>query len=268
MKEILKILFLIIYVKTGFAQQDYLLQKPKRNNIQIDFGFVHTRLIDEGFTQSKLLFRGTTPKISLGYGRQYSHSIINFLTSLTPGNLSTRQSGLTTSFKNVSLAIEYLRKLKTFKFQRKESWLFAGLQLSSTNYLLQNSPIFDNIDIFSLHGIYFKLNYQITLNKKQNVQFIYSIPAVVYANHVLWNSGASVYDFNDLDNIVKLLSTHGRYYYFNFWNNIQIDLLYKRKIGKHIDFTARYAFRHVNNFVETPIRFYSNELLWGLKFNF
>jgi hypothetical protein len=268
MKEIFKILFLLIYSKTSFAQQDNLLQKPKRNNIQIDFGFVHTRLIDEGFTQSKLLFRGTTPTISLGYGRQYSHSIINFLTSITSGNLGTRQSGLTASFVNVSLAIGYLRELKTFKIQRKESRLFAGLQVSSTNYEMHNGPVFDNLDIFSLHGIYFKLNYQVTLNKKQSVHFICSMPAVVYANHVLWNSGASVYDFNDADNIIKLLSTHGRYYYFNFLNNIQIDLIYKRKIGKNIDFNVKYAFRYVNNFVETPIRFYSNELLWGLNFNF
>jgi hypothetical protein len=267
-KKAFTILFLLVYSKIGFAQQDTLPRKPRKNTIQIDFGFVHTRLIDEGFTQSRLLFRGTNPKIGLGYGRQTAHSIFNFRITIAPGNISTKQNNWAASFDNVSACIEYLQHVRASKLSGKESHLFAGLQFSTINYAIHNEPIFDNVDILSLHGIYFKLNYELTLSKKQNLQIIYSLPAVVYVNQVLWNSGASVYDFNDLDNIFKLVSTHGRYRYFGISKNIPIELIYKIKIGRNVDFNVKYAFRYINYSIEKPFRLYSNELLLGLKFYF
>ena len=267
-RKALAVISLLVYSKISFAQQDTLSHKPRRNNIQIDFGFVHTRLIDEGFTQSKLFFRGTNPKIGLGYGRQSAKSIFNFRIAISAGDISTKQNEWAAGFTNLSAAIEYLLYIRTYNVIGKESHLFAGLQLSTINYAIQNDPIFDNVDILSLHGIYFKLNWELTLSEKQDLQFGYSIPAVVYANQVLWNSGASVYDINDLDNILKLVSTHGRLHYFGILNNIPIELVYKRKIGRSVDFNIKYAFTYFNYSVERPFRRYSNELLMGLKINF
>jgi hypothetical protein len=133
---------------------------------------------------------------------------------------------------------------------------------------MQNDPIFDNIDILSLHGIYFKLNYAVTLSERHNLQFSYAMPAVLYTNQVLWNSGASVYDFNDLDNIFKLVTTHGKFNYFGILNNVPIELVYKVGIGRSVDFNVKYAFTYLNYSIEKPFRLYSNELLLGLKVNF
>jgi hypothetical protein len=267
-KKAFIILFLLVYSKICFAQQDTLSLKPARNNIQIDFGFVHTRLIDEGFTQSKLLFRGTNPKIGLGYGRQSTQSIFSFRTAINFGDVKTKQNEWAASFVNISAAIEYLRHIRTTKVIGKESHLFAGLQLSTINLAIQNDPIFDNVDILSLHGFYFKLNYKVTLSEKQNLEFIYSMPIVLYANQVLWNSGASIYDFNDLDNIFKLVTTHGRLDYFGILKNIPIELVYKINIGRSVDFNVKYAFTYFNYSIERPFRLYSNELVLGLQFNF
>jgi hypothetical protein len=267
-KKVITILFLSVYSKIGFAQQDTLAQKRGKNTIQIDFGFVHTRLIDEGFTQSRLLFRGTNPKIGLGYGRQTAHSIFNFRTAIVPGSISTKQNDWAASFDDISAEIEYLYLVRASEVLGKESRLFAGLDFSTINYAIQNDPIFDNVDIFSLHGIYFKLNYDLMLSKNQNLQITYSLPAVVYVNQVLWNSGASIYDLNDLDNTFKLISTHGRYRYFGVSNNIPIEIVYKVKIGRNIDFNVKYAFTYINYSIEKPFHLYSNELLLGLKFYF
>jgi hypothetical protein len=267
-RKVFTILFLLACAKISFAQQDTLSRKTRKNTIQLDFGFVHTRLIDEGFTQSRLLFRGTNPKIGLGYGRQTAHSIFNFRIAIASGNIRTKQNNWAASYDNVSAGVEYLQHVRPFKFLEKESHLFAGLQFSTINYAIQNEPIFDNVDVLSLHGIYFKLNYELTLSKKQSLQITYALPAVVYVNQVLWNSGASVYDFNDLDNIFKLVSTHGRYRYFGVSKNIPIELIYKVKIGRNVDFNVKYAFRYINYTIKKPFRLYSNELLLGLKFYF
>lgn len=267
-KKVLTALFLLVSSKISFAQQDTLSLKPRRNSIQIHFGFVHTRLIDEGFAQNKLLFRGTNSQIGLGYGRQSNKSIFNFRTVISSGDIRTKQNEWSASFVNISAAIEYLRYIRTSKVRGKEGRLFAGVHLSTINYALQNDPIFDNIDILSLHGLYFKLNYELALNKKQSFQFIYSMPAAVYANQVLWNSGASAYDLVDLDNIFKLVSTHGRFCYFNILNNIPIELVYKIKVGRSVDFNVKYTFTYFNYTIEKPFRLYSNELLLGLNFKF
>jgi hypothetical protein len=267
-RKVLTGLFLILYSEISFAQPDTLSHRQGNNTIEIDFGFVHTRLIDEGFTQSKLLFRGTNFKVGLGYARKFTQAIFNFRTTLSDGNISTKQNDWAASFTTFSAAIEYLRCIRTSDGIGKGSQLFAGLHLSTQNYLTQNDPIFDNVDILSLHGIYFKLNYDVTLTQKQKLQLRYALPAAVYGNQVLWNSGASVYDVNDLDNIVKLVSTHGRFHYFGIFRNIPVELVYKIKIGSSVDFNVRYAFMYVNYSVEKPLRLYSNELLLGLKFNF
>lgn len=252
----------------NFAQQDSILQKPKRNSFEIDFGVVHTRLIDEGFTQSKFLFRGTNPKMDFTYGHQNTQSSFNFYASATSGNIKTKQNELATEFVNIVSSIDYLRKLNIARSQKNESELFAGLQLSSKNYALLSSAIFDNIDLISLHGIYFKLLYQLKLDKKRSIQFTSSIPAIVYANRVLWNSGASVYTESDTKKVIKLLTTHGRYNYLDLLNDVQFNVAYKKQIGKSFDFTTRYAFRYVSNTIERQINLYSNEVAVGLKFNF
>lgn len=257
-----------MYAKSGFAQPDSLLQKPGKNNIQLSVGLVHMRLIDEGFTQSKLLFRGTNPKIDLSYGHQNTQSIFNFWISIGPGKVRTKQGELPCSFLNVSSAIDYSWKIKLSKSQRKKNLLLVGPRLSSINYVMQSEAIFDNVDAFSLHGMYLKLAYQLNPDKKQSVEFTYSLPAVVYSNRVLWNSGASVYSESDTRRIMKLLTMHGRYSYFDILNNIQIAVAYKRQITTNVAFTARYDFKLFNNSIERPIALYSNELALGLQLNF
>jgi hypothetical protein len=268
MMIVLRIVFLVICVKNCFAQQDSLTQKTRSSNIQIAFGVSHTRLIDQGFTESKLLFRGTNARIVFGYGHETKISSFNFVSAVSAGKIRTKQSELAAHFLQVSFSIEYLRKLKTFGSQEKPSGLFAGLQFSTINYIIENSPVFDNIDALSLHGVYFKLRYQLELTKNQHLYFTWSIPVIVYTNRVLWNGGASVYDNRDKNNAIRLLTTHGRYSYFNIAKNIRLTAVYKKQIGKNINFNALYAFNFVNNVIERSVHLYSNELLLGLQFNF
>lgn len=265
--KILKIYFIFCCGKTSIAQVDNLIQKSNKNSIQIDFGYVHNRLIDEGFTKSKLLFRGTNPKLGLSLEHQSSKYNVIFVLSANPGNISLKQIELESEFANISASIEYLRKIKTSKVQSKQFQWYAGLQLNSTNYAIINENIFDNIDVFSFHGTYLKFQYLATIDDKKSLKISYAIPAVVYANQVLWNSGASTYNFNDKRNIFKLIGSHGEFHYFDITNNIPIEIVYQKKLSKNVDFIAKYSFRYLNYNVESPFSLYSNELLFGLKFN-
>ena len=266
MKIAFGLLLLVMHSTNTAAQQDSVWYKRAKNSIQVNLGFIHTRLIDEGFTQSKLLFRGTNAKFVLGYGRETNKSIMNLRVLVSPGKIRTKQDELAASFFHFASCIEYLRKIKTLNVGGKESQFFAGLQLSTINYIIENSPIFDNVDAVSLHGIYLKLGYHLKLNKKNNLRFAYSMPMIVYGNRPLWNSGASVYTLDDTKRIIKLLTTHGRYFYFDLSRNIQADIVYVKLVGKNVDFDAGLAFTYVNNSVEKPIRMYSNQLTLGLKF--
>ncbi len=257
----LQIFFLLLTTAT-FGQSDSSLQKIKKNNIQIDFGFAHSRLIDEGFTQSKLLFKGTNFKVGLGYGRETDKYIFNFLTAYNAGNVSTKESKLATDFMNVNISFDYLRSVKL----SSQHHFFAGIQLSSINYIMHNEQIFDNIDAFSLHGLYFNFLDKILISKKQSIQISYSMPTAVYENHVLWNGGASMYTYSDKKHILRLFTTNGKFSYFNLINNILLKADYSLKIGKNTDFNIKYRFFYFNDFIQTPIHIYSNELLFGLKF--
>jgi hypothetical protein len=261
MKIKLQIFFLLLTTAT-FGQPDSALQKTKKNNIQVNVGFAHSRLIDEGFTQSKLLFKGTNFKAGLGYGRKSNKYIFNFLTSFSKGKVSTKESKLPTDFANINASLDYLRSVKV----SKEHHFFAGLQLSTINHIMQSERIFDNIDAFSLHGVYLNFLDEILISKKQSIQILYSMPAVVYENRALWNGGASTFAYMDQKKIFKLFTTHGKYSYFNLINNIQLKIDYSLKIGKNTDFNIIYRFFYFHDFIQAPIHIYSNELLFGLKF--
>lgn len=269
MKRISLILLLLLTVSSniGFTQTNSR-QPSHKNAIQIEAGLLHTRLADQGFTHNRLHFRGTHPKIGLGYQRMGTSSLFSFHLRGSIGDLSTKQKDLPADFITASVDIEYLKKLKTFTQKEKERTLFGGLQFQSMNYIMLNEEVFDNIGILSLHGLYLKLAYGFSLPGNQRLQLSYSLPAMVYTNRVLWNGGASIYDLVDLDNIPKLLTTHGKFYYFNIPGNVQLNLLYTKPIGKQVDLTGRYAFRYIRNGIEAPARLYSNELLVGLKINF
>jgi len=229
---------------------------------------VHSRLIDQGYTHSRLLFRGTNSKFGLGYSRETHKSIFDFSALASSGKMESKSGNLPSNLTLIHPSIGYLRKIKTYKLSKKENAFFAGIHLSSINYYLENEPVIDNIDIVSLHGIYFNFRNRLTLTKNQSFQLTYLMPAIIYENRVLWNSGASNITYSDRDNILKTLMTRGRFSYFNVLRNVQFKAEYIVRLSDGADFDIQYGFFYLNSFKDAPIHLYSNELLLGLKFKF
>jgi hypothetical protein len=250
------------------GQETTIPEKLKHNNIQISYGMVHSRMIDQGYTSSNLLFRGTNSKFNLGYGRETDRYIFNFVIAASFGKLASKGDNLPSDFYLIHPSIEYVRKIAKYRLLKKESHFFAGVHLSSINYALQNSEVIDNIDVFSLHGIYLNFTNRLKLNGKQSLQLTWLIPTMVYSNRVLWKGGASKLNFDDKDHLFRTLTTNGKYSYFDVSGNIQFRADYIFKIGKNADFEIKYRFFYADNFIQTPVHIYSNEVLVGLKFKF
>lgn len=265
MKNKLIILLSICFINCSFGQTDSTLATVKKDNIQFDFGFIHSRLIDEGYTASELLIRGTNPKFRLGYGRETEKYIFNFLFEASSGKVTSKSGNLPSELTNVKPALEYFRKVKQYTLFRKESKFFAGLNISSNNYVLENGPVFDNSDIFSMHGIYLGLVNQIKLNKSQRLQIAYLLPPVVSVNRII--DSENNFTNEDYKHPVQMLFGNKSTSYFKIADFIQLKIAYEKKIARSTSFTATYNFFYMNSAFEAPIRMYSNELLLGLKIN-
>jgi hypothetical protein len=254
----------ICFVNCSFGQTDSTTFK--NNNIQFDFGFVHSRLIDEGYTASDLLIRGTNPKFRLGYGRGTEKYIFNFLFEASSGKVTSKSGNLPSEFTNVKSTLEYLRNVKQYTLFGMESRFFAGLNVNSNNYDLENGPVFDNSDIFSVHGIYMGLVNQIKLKKSQRLQIAYLLPAAVSVNRILESDNNLTKE--DDQHPVQMLFSNKSTSYFKIDDFIQLKIGYEKNVSRTASITATYSFFYMNNTFEAPIRMYTNELLAGVKFNF
>jgi hypothetical protein len=234
--------------------------------MQFDLGFIHNRLIDEGYTYNRLAFRGTSLKFGLGYGRETDRYICSFSVEASSGKVKSKSGNLASQLAIVKPAFEYVRKVKEYSLAGKESKLFAGVQLSSINYLLRNQPVFDNIDVLSVHGIFISASNQIKINKSQQLKIIYLLPAFASVNRVIFSEDNFTYE--DVHHPVKSLFNNNSISYFRIFNLIQLRIAYEKKISPHTSFAARYSFFYFNNDFKTPVRIYSNEVLLGLKFGF
>lgn len=265
MNKLIILLSSICFINYSYGQTDTTLANTKKNNIQFDFGFVHSRLIDEGYTYSELLFRGTNRKFRLGYGRETATYIFNFLFEASSGKVASKSGNLASDLTNVKPTLEYLRRVKEYNLLGSKSKFFAGINLSSNNYILENSPVVDNSDVISLHGIYLGLVNQIKLNKSQQLQIAYLLPVVVSVNRII--NSENDFTNEDYKHPVQMLFDNKSTSYFNVADFIQLKIGYEKKISRSTSWTATYSFFYMNSTFEAPIRMYSNELLAGLKIN-
>ena len=259
------VLLSICFINCSFGQTESTLTTAKKNKFQFDFGFVHSRLIDEGYTASELLIRGTNPKFRLGYGRETENYIFNFLFEASSGKVTSKSGNLPSELTNIKPTLEYLRKVKQYQLFGKNNKFFAGVNVSSSNYVLENGPVFDNSDIFSVHGIYLGLVNQIELNKSQRLQIAYFLPTVVSVNRII--DSENDFTNEDYQHPVQMLFGNKSTSYFKIGDFIQLKIGYEKKISRSTSFTATYSFFYMNSTFEAPIRMYSNELLVGLKIN-
>lgn len=250
---------------SSFAQVDTVATKGRKNALQFDIGAIHYRMIDEGYTQSKLPFTGTNSKFNVGYTRENGHYYFQFQLSANSGKVTSSSGHLSSDFSVIHPSIAYLLNLNLSAWSRAD--FYAGVHVSSINFVLENESAIDNLDIFSLHGIYASLQGRLKFGQ-QTIRLTYLIPVVVYSNRVLWNSGASKFTYDDKEHILKTITSNGNFQYGKIFSTVQFKVEYLLKLGNVVDLLATYQFLYSDSFIQAPIHLYSNELLMGLRFNF
>lgn len=261
----LPILLLVCITVPLFGQGETTSLKIRKSYLRLGVGIMHTRMIDEGYTDSHYLFRGTNAKLSLAYGRETENYIFNFTIEGSMGDLESKQGDLPSNYYFLEPSLEWLKPVTRYSTFGKENKLFLGAQLSSLNQGIENEKVVNNISIFSLHGMYLNVLNRLQLTQKHHLQLNYSLPVVVYENQALWNGGASKYTAHDSENIPKLLTDNGSFNYFNIFGNLQLGIDYILKTGKSTSLRVGYNFTYVNSHVESRLGFYSNDLLFELK---
>lgn len=234
-----------------------------KNNIQLHYGFVHSRLIDDGYSKN-LLFRGTNSKLALLYERRIGKYSLLFSVEGSGGKVRSKHEKLPSDFYTAGPSLQLLKHVRDFRLLG----FFAGAGASSLNYFILNEPVFDNASLLSLHGAYVNAGTRISLHHGDHVELTYWLPVVVFANRLLWNGGASELSHRDLDHIFRTLTTRGSFSYFDVLNNVQLTADYDRPLGHKVDLVASYKFRYVSYDPGSRVGIYTNELLFGLKFHF
>jgi hypothetical protein len=258
------IIFLLFLFMSGpaFGQGD---DQVHRSNLRIGIGLIHVRMIDEGYTDSKLLFRGTNAKFSLAYGRETSKHIFNFSITGSFGKVESKSGDLPSKYSLLEPSLEFLRNTAEHKLFGKANKFFLGIMVSSFNQAIENERVVDNISIFSLHGLYFNFCNRLSLSARKYFQVSYSMPILVFENRLLWNGGASTITSRDAQNIPALMFNSGKFTYFDVFGNIQFGLDYVTRIGQATDLRVAYKFYSVSSAIEAPLHSYSNEVMLELK---
>ncbi len=265
MAKSLHILLFVFISSVAFGQTDGPPLKVRKNNIRLGVGLTHVRMIDEGYTDSRLLFRGTNSKFGLGYGRETGKHIFSFSVVGSSGKVESRHGNLPSDYFFVQPSLEFLRNIRTGELSGRKNELLFGALLSSANQAVENDRVVNNLSIFSLHGLYFSFNSRLSLNERRYLQLSYLMPAMIFENRLLSNGGASKYTYLDTRNIPRLLTANGQFSYFNLLRNVQFGLDYVVKTGKASSVRIGYKFFTASSFIEAPLHFYSNELVLELK---
>lgn len=265
----MKVIFIIstlLITNSSFAQTDSLPLRQKKNSLFFEYGFLHNRLIDEGYTDSKLLFYGTNSKLRIGYTRETVAYIFNFIAEGGSGKVTSKHDHLPSELSHVRVAFEYFRHLKAYRLFGKETALFAGINCSGRVYVLENTHVLDNMSLFSMQGVYLGVLARVKIDPKRRLEVAYLLPAVVSVGRIL--NSESNFSHSEQTQPVAFLLDNSETIYFNVFRLVQLRVNYEKDISRHTSFTARYGFFYAHSAFKAPVSLYSNELLFGLKFRF
>ena len=118
-----------IFIQPSFAQEDTTgnLNNKSVNAIQIYLGAAHYRMIDEGFTFRKILFKGTLPKIEIIFSRIKNRSLLSILMELSNGKVKTKEDRFPASFTYAQFAIFYAAMVNEHQVFGSKNQLYTGV---------------------------------------------------------------------------------------------------------------------------------------------
>lgn len=263
MKIILSLISVFV-LSSSFAQRDTVESRIRTNSIELNFGFIHTRLIDQGYTDSRLLFRGMNSKLRMGFSRDASTYLLRFFIQAGSGKVTSRHGGLPSDLTQAMLTLEYLRNVKRHSLFGKPVRLFAGISGVSQIYFLENSPVVDNTAIFTTQGINLALAARTTINEGQHLSVFYLLPALVSVGRVIYSEADFSHQMQTRP--VDFLLSNSQMTYFSVSEFMHLRAEYEKRLSRTVSFTARYTFVYAASKFKAPVALYSNEFLVGFKF--
>lgn len=262
------LVIIILTASVVYGQAIEPARATRKNSIHVGTGVLHARQIDNGYTGSSLLFRGTNLALRFGYAHEGARQFFDVSSSFSIGKLKSKSGELPSDFYYVEVSADYLRKVATHQLFGKENQFFAGLRLGTINQGLANIFQIDNIGVYSLHGAYIALKNRLKLDDKRSLQFSWFAPTVVYENRLLYNGGATDITTRNFRNIPALLTTQGELSYFSIFRNVQVNLTYVTLLSDKADASIRYRFFYASSSIKDAYHTYSNELIASLHFRF
>jgi hypothetical protein len=175
---------------------------------------------------------------------------------------------LPTDFTHLHPSLAYSRKISNISLYGAEVTLLPGVSLTSSNYVLNNQPVFDNVSILSMHGAYASFGCAFDLSSKQRLELTYAMPLIVYSNRVVWNGGASDVTYDDAEHVLRTLTNRGSFGYFEVFRNVHLNVDYDLVLTAKTYLHAGYRFAYVSATSTNRVRVYSNEVVAGFKFRF
>ena len=247
----------------AFTQPDTL--SSRFHGLQFDAGLIHNRLVDEGLTASRLLFRGTAFKIKAGYWMSAEKFNLGGHLDFSTGDIQTTEDRLESKIIGINLYLFYLRRIAEYNVFERPGKLLAGLELASQNIVIDGIEVLDNVSVLFAQGLNTSVSQEILLSNTRSLHLGLVIPVVSFAKRESYDSGVNDELKEEADNPGQLLFNDSR---FVFIPGVRLKTAYARALGQQVSFVLAYEFRYLNNRQTMPLRIYSNELTAGLKIKF
>src|SRR5688572_23672122 len=162
----------------ALAQTDPL--SIRSHGLQFDAGLIHNRLIDEGLTASRLLFRGTAFKIKAGYWMSADKFKIGGHLDFSTGNIHTTEDRLKSKLIGLNLYLFYLRRVADYRVFDRSGKLFAGLELASQNIVIDGLETLDNVSVMFVQGLNISTTQEILLSNSRFLHLGLVVPVVSF----------------------------------------------------------------------------------------
>jgi hypothetical protein len=240
-------------------------QNMNKTGVGISTGFAHNRMINEGLNYNKLLLTGTTFKLNLNYFNESEKRQINSEFDINTGTVNHALGNLPTEFNILTLNFEYLKNFGDNNFLHKKGKLFAGLALTSKNFLFENDEFLDNVDLLFNHGLNFKMKEIIDISPKKTLSIGLRLPIISYAKREATNGGINRILGNENADYAKLIFARGKISYIP---QFEFNIDYQKKLSEKVNFKIDYRFNYLHNSLNEKLNFYNNELMIGFKFYF
>ena len=243
-------------------------QKKSEKTFQLSLGADHIRLIDQGFTSSKLKFTGTAFIASMSYESLSETRLFGALLRGSFGNLTSADKSLNAEFTRLEIDLTYAKSLPEYSFLKIQNKVYAGVGISSYNFALENEPELENISITFYHTANLTLHQISHINEKNKLQLKVVLPVLGWVKRSAYDGGANQELEEDSNNVLKLFFNDSEFSLLNPLKIPRVNIAYSYRIAPKTEFTINYLFNYLHSRDPEPIKAYNNSLLGGFKFNF